>query len=62
MARIALTYDMPLGADEGLHGIAGIVRHHAADIVRSPSEVVDGRPRFGIEVDEDAGRRFARAS
>lgn len=140
MARIAATYDTPLGADEGLHGIADIERHHAAgaaqggslklikfgglertkqaaelsatlgmkvnlagkiaetsiataallnlagaapqidwglsltnqylaaDVVRSPIEVVDGHarlpsaPGLGIEVDEDAVRRFARAA
>lgn len=139
MARIAAASAIPLGADEGLHGIADIERHHAAgaakggslklikfgglertrqaaelsatlgmkvnlagkiaetsiataailhlagaapridwglslthqylaaDIVATPVEVAHGHarlptaPGLGIEVDEDAVRRFARA-
>jgi muconate cycloisomerase len=140
MARVAGASETPLGADEGLHGIADIVRHHAAgaarggslklikfgglartreaaeesdrlgmkvnlagkiaetsiataailhlagavpaidwglsltnqylaaDIVAKPIEIVDGHaslptsPGLGVEIDEDAVNRFARAA
>jgi muconate cycloisomerase len=140
MARVAAATATPLGADEGLHGIADIERHHqanaarggslklikfgglertseaaglsdalgmkvnlagkiaessvataallhlagavpaidwglslssqylAADIAAEPIEIVDGHarlptsPGLGIEVDEDAVKRFARAA
>ncbi len=140
MAQIAAATETPLGADEGLHGISDIERHHAAgaakggslklikfgglertkaaaelsaelgmkvnlagkiaetsiataallslagaapqidwglsltsqylaaDVVRAPIEVADGHarlpaaPGLGIEIDEDAVHRFARAA
>lgn len=37
MARIAAATETPLGADEGLHGIADIERHHAAGAARGGS-------------------------
>ncbi len=49
-------------------GLSLSSQYLAADIVAEPIEIVDGHarlptaPGLGIEVDEDAVRRFARAA